>query len=344
MVKLGLFSEKLYPDEQELLNPLVQFKTAIPIDNIWYDTLNSTINYDVQEFNEDITLSINYPSAATYISETGKILVGGKGGVLSIDKDSIEIVEVDFGSIDDQMVRSIFQDSNTGYIYILTDNNIFLSLNYGETWEEYNKRGLPNNLYSIGIITNNLIVGAEDGVYIKLSDSDAIDWEKVKDSTAPVEIIHSSNILFIVIDGKIYLSVNGFTYTDTGIGENLDITDIDRDGFIITYVSTNQGLYSDNGTFNSLSPELEAIDLGDLLGENDTVNDTITDGSKIIIGLSNGSYGLIEDSVLSDGTETSMDSIHKVVIVDNEEWLFGQNVFKILSLDYTIRLSTGVPM
>ncbi len=159
-----------------------------------------------------------------------------------------------------------------------------------------------------------------------------------------MEIIYSSNLLFVVIDKKIHLSTNGFTYSDTGVGENLDITDIDRDGFIITYISTNQGLYTDNGTFNSLSPKLESIDLGDLLGENDTVNHTTTDSSKIIIGLSNGSYGLIENNILREGTETSMDSIHKVIIVDNEEWLFSHNVFKILSLDYTIRLSTGAPM
>ena len=43
------------------------------------------------------------------------------------------------------------------------------------------------------------MVGAEDGIYIKLSNSDAIDWEKVKDSETPVEIIHSSNILFTVV-------------------------------------------------------------------------------------------------------------------------------------------------
>ena len=42
-----------------------------------------------------------------------------------------------------------------------------------------------------------------------------------------MEIIYSSNILFVVVDGKVNVSSNGFTYTDTGVGENLDITSID---------------------------------------------------------------------------------------------------------------------
>jgi len=343
LVKIGLFTEKTWPNEQEDLVPLTQSKNIIPVDNNWYDTLNSTINYTKESFNETLVSSINYPSAVNYISNIGKIFVGGKGVVLSIDKDSLEIEEINFGSIGDQLVRSIFQRNDN--IFILTDNDIFISSDDGETWNEFNRSGLPNNLYSIGAITNNLIVGAEDGVYIKMSDSDAIDWEKVKDATSPVEIMYTSNILFVVIDKKIHISSNGFTYSDTGIGEDLDIIDIDRHGFKITYVSTIQGLYTDNGTFNSLSPVLEEINLGELLGEDDTVNNTTTDDSnKVVIGTSNGSYGLIKDNILNIKSDTSLDAIHKILIVDDNEWLFGQNMFKVPFLDYPIRLTTGAPM
>jgi hypothetical protein len=344
LVKMGLFTEKTYPGEQESVNPLLQFKAALPDGSDWYDTLNSTINYDVQELNEVTTLSINYPSAVSYISSTETVLVGGKGGVLSINSTTLEINEVDFGTIDsDTLVRGILQTSNN--VFILTDGEVFSSSDSGATWSEYNRSGLPNQLYSIGIINNNLIVGAEDGVYIKLSDSDAIDWEKVKDSETPVEIMHSSNILFVVVDKKIFLTGNGFTYTDTGVGEGLDITDIDRHGFVTTYVSTNQGLYSDNGTFNSLDPALEEVGLGELLETGDTVNDTTTDdANKVVIGTSNGSYGLITDNILNIKGDTSLDVIHKILIVGGEEWLFGQNLFKVPFLDYPIRLTTGAPM
>jgi hypothetical protein len=354
LVKMGLFTEKTYPGEQELISPLTQFKAVIPDTNSgWYDSLNSTINYDVQEVNETTTLSISYPSAVRYISETGLVLVGGKSGVLSIHHDTLEVNEVNFGSIGDELVREILQTNNN--VYILIDSDIFVSSDNGATWAEYNRSGLPNNLYSMGFISNNLLVGAEDGIYIKLSDSDAIDWEKVKDSETPVEIIYSSNILFAVvgvvntqdntIDKKIFLTSNGFTYTDTTIGKDLDITDIDRHGFVNTYVSTNQGLYSDNGTFNSLTPLLESVDLGGLIEDGDTINNTTTDdANKVVIGASNGSFGLITDNVLNIKENTSLDVIHKVLIVDEEEWLFGQNLFKVPFLDYPIRLTTGAPM
>jgi len=217
---------------------------------------------------------------------------------------------------------------------------------------------LPNQLYALGSINNNLIIGAEDGIYIKLSDSDSIAWEKVKDSLTPVEIIHSSNILFTVvgvqdkddttkINKNIFLTSNGLTYTDTDIGKDLDIINITRYGFTSTYVSTNQGLYSDLGTFNSLDPKLEEIDLGELLSETEiiTVNDTITnDSDKTVIGVSNGSYGIIQYDILNIKDFTSLDSIHKVLFVNDDLWLFGQDVFKVPSLDYPIKLSTGAPI
>jgi hypothetical protein len=147
------------------------------------------------------------------------------------------------------------------------------------------------------------------------------------------------------IDKKIFITGNGFTYTDTGIGEGLDITDIDRHGFVTTYVSTNQGLYSDNGSFNSLEPVLQNLDLGELIQDGDTVNDTTTDdANKVVIGTSNGSYGLITDDILNIKGDTSLDVIHKILIVGDDEWLFGQNLFKVSFLDYPIRLTTGAPM
>ena len=355
LVKLGLFTEKVYPGEQELYNPLVQFKSFIPDGSDWYDSLNSTINYEEQESNSDATLAINYPSSVINIVETGTVMVGGRGGILSIDTSSLEINEVNFGSINsDTMVRDILKTNNG--IFVLTDDEIFVSLDLGITWSEYNRSGLPNQLYSMGNISNNLIVGAEDGIYIKLSDSDAIDWEKVKDSETPVEVIHSSNILFVVvgvinendetkIDKKIFITGNGFTYTDTDIGQDLDITDIERHGFVTTYVSTNQGLYSDNGSFNSLKPKLQNVDLGELLEDGDTVNAiTTNDADKIVIGASNGSYGLITNDILNIKGETSLNSVHKIVIVGDDEWLFGQDMFKVPFLDYPIRLTTGAPM
>jgi hypothetical protein len=345
IVKMSLFGERYWPGQQELYTTPVQMRTFVPTDDIWYDTLNSTINYEVQNENTGLSLSLFYPSRTIFSTNIGNVLVGGQGGVLSIDINSLNITEINFSSISDQMVRDIYEYGNN--IYILTDKNIYISSNGGGSWSEYNKNGLPNQLYSIGSIYNNLIIGASDGIYIKLSDSESIDWEKVKDSIVPVTIMHSSNILFAVIDGNIHTTSNGFTYSNTNIGSDLDITNIDRYGYTHTYVSSNQGLYSDNGTFNSLSPSLEEVDLGELIDNTNivTVNDIATnDEDKIVIGLSNGTYGIIMNDVLNIKESTSLDSIHKVLFVNDDIWLFGHDVFKVPTLDYPIKLSAGSPV
>ena len=129
------------------------------------------------------------------------------------------------------------------------------------------------------------------------------------------------------------------------VGEELDITDIERFSFINTYVATNEGLYSDNGSFNSLSPLLQEVDLGELRGDGDTVNAIMTNNSnKTVIGISSGSYGVLEDDILSQNDQSALDSIHKILFVDDDIWLFGQDSFKIPSIEYPIRLTTGVPL
>ena len=345
LVKLGIFTEQRWAGEQNGLSTPLQLKTSIPIDDSWYDTLNSTINYTKEITNESTNLSISYPSTVAYIASSGNVLVGGFEGVLSIDKTTLNIEEVEFGIISGQMVRGILQSNDN--IYILSDEDIFISSDDGASWAEYNRSGLPNQLYSIGVINNNLLVGASDGIYVKLSDSDAVDWQKTIGSTSPVAIIYSSNILFAVIDRKVYTSSNGFIYTDTGAGVSLDITGIDRYGYTHTYISTNQGLYSDNGTFNSLSVQLEEIDLEDLLGTTGvlTVNDIATNSSDMtVVGVSNGTYGIIQDDMLKIKEFTSLDTVQKILIIDDNTWLFGLDAFKVPYLDYPIKLSTGTPM
>jgi len=76
-----------------------------------------------------------------------------------------------------------------------------------------------------------------------------------------------------------------------------------------------------------------------------TVNDiTTNDLDKTVVGVSDGAYGIIEQDIYSIKEFTSLESVHKVLFVDNEIWLFGQDVFKVPSLDYPIKLSTGAPM
>ena len=339
--KLGIFTERQWPNQQENLSTLYQMKNIIPVDDNFYDTLNSTINYEEQVAKGDISFSVSYPSSIIYIKEIESILVGSRGGVLSINVVNLNIEEVNFGNIETQMVRQIFRENNN--IFILTDKQIFLSVDYGITWNEYGRNGLPNQLYSIGSIGNNLVIGADDGIYIK--SSIVQNWGKSVSSNSPVTVMLSSNMLFVVLNRTIQISSNGYFFTDTKLGADLDITELTRYNYNTIYISSKQGLYSDNGTLNSTNPELKKIDLSNFIEDEDTINDVATDNiNKTIIGVSNGSYVLIENNIMSYGLNSYLTTIHKLIIVNDEIWLLGYDLLKVPYLNYPIRLSTGVPL
>lgn len=341
LVKLGLFTERTWPGQQATLSPASQMSFVIPRDMTSFDTLNSTINYIEEVSNGTATFSLAYPSKVFYVSETGKMLAGGMGGLLAIDASTFEIEEVSTGMAGYEMVRDIMQAGD--YLFLLTERNIFQSADHGVTWSDYNKNGLPSRFYTMGFVANNLVIGASDGVYAKTIESEETTWEKVASSTHPVTIMTSSNVLFAVIDNSVQISANGYSFRDTSLGANLDVTTIARYGYVNTYVGSNQGLYSDNGTFNSLSPSLQEIDLGVFVGSTDTINDVVTGSGKVIIGVSNGSYGIIEGDSLRVREYSALDSIHKIAMVDDDMWLFGGDRVKVPSLDYPIKLSAGVP-
>lgn len=338
LIKMGLFNEKMWPDFHDNYSNLINTKYIIPRDYSSFDDFNSTFNYILQESIESDSFSIDCPSSVKYISNKNKIYVGGWEGVLSIDVNSLDILKLDIDGVDGQMVRDIFYFNNS--IYIVFDRDIYVS-NDGETWTEYSTSGLPNNLYSIGAISNNILVGAIDGIYIKNPNLDA-DWEKVISSNSPVSVMLSSNVLFAVINNRIHISSNGYSYRDTGLGEDIGITGMDRDGYLNLYISSISGFYSDGGSFNGTQNKIVEIDMGDLFDGDNTINDVSVGEDVIAIAISDGSYGVIENDVLRTKEYSSLPSVHKILVIDNEIWLFGGSLLKAPDVDYPIKLVTGI--
>lgn len=340
LVKLNLFIDKTWPQEREIVSPYIQSKYVLPSGD-WFDTLNSTINYNEIFSYGTEGLSLNFPSAVAYIDGGNMIFVGGYGGVLSIDSDTLDISQVNIGNVGEQWIRDIFVDKNE--VYVLSEKNIFYSSDYGFSWSNFSTIGLPNNIFVMGKINNNLIIGAEDGVYVK-TQNNSLSWEIAYKSSSPVKIMLSSSLLFVVIDGKIYRSYNGYSFSDTGVGEDLTITSMTQQRYSYIYISSIQGLYTDNGTFNGVSPILERIKIGDIIDSSETVNNVYSDGDTVVIGISNGSYGVIEDSNVRIKEYTSLPSVHKILIVDEKIWVFGADRFKVSDIDYSIRLSESSPI
>ncbi len=341
ILKLGLFTERQWAGQQSELSTPYQMKSVIPVDDNWYDTLNSTINYEKQSAVGSPSLSLQYVTSVLHVGEASIVLVGGQGGVLSIDTNNLNISEINFTSIANQRVRQIFRENDN--IYVLTDSNIYLSQNFGATWDEFGRDGLPNQLYSIGHIGNNLIVGASDGIYIK--SSFIFDWERSVETSSPVTVMLTSNLLYAVINRTIQVTTSGYSFVDTGVGADLDIAELVRYNYINMYVATKQGLYSDNGSLNSDTPTLVEINLSNFVDDDATINDVATDNlTKTIIGTSSGTYVLIENNIINSGLTTSLEAVHKSIIINGEIWLFGYNLLKVPSLNYPIRLSTGIPI
>ncbi len=341
--KLGIFTERQWPGQQNEFSTLYQMKSIIPTESDWYDKLNSTINYEEEVAVGEPSLALPCVTSLLYVEESNYVLVGGQGGVLSVNVNNLNIFEVNFTDISNQRVRQIFRNNDN--IYILTDSYIYLSQDFGITWDDVSRDGLPNQLYTIGVAGNDLVIGASDGIYTKASL--VFDWERSVETTSPVTVMLSSNLLYTVINGTIQVTSNGYSFSDTSVGSDLDIVGLVRYNYTNMYVAAKQGLYSDNGSLSSNTPVLTEINLSSFIDEDDTtINDVATDNStKTVVGVSSGIYIIIENNVIAAASEsTSLDAIHKLMIINDEIWLFGYNLLKVPFLNYPIRLSTGVPL
>jgi len=346
--KLDLFIEKTYPSQRGL-SPAHQAEFIIPRDESWYDTLNSTVNYEKQISEEDISLSLSYPNSVIYIAETNKVLVGGDGGALSIDVDTLDIESLAISGISNQVVNQIYQRDN--FVYVVTNKNIYESQDYGLSWSFYDRSGLPNDLSSIGFIANKKIVGTPDNIYYQAATY--IDWAKAVDSSSPVDIVFDPDLLFVSKDNDIFISSDGFNYTNLEVIEGIsDLTDSQKASLSISsiikyksafYVATNFGLYTDSYSFYTGDPNLFLVDIGDD-AQSLIVNDLSSDENIMAIGVGDGSYYTLSDGDFIFKQYTGLDSIHRVLVINGEVWLFGYNAVRVPGVDYPVILSTGAPL
>jgi hypothetical protein len=336
-VKLGIFTEIKWPGQRELYVSPLQAEYIIPDSGNWYDTFNSTINYEEQISEDDISFAVLYPTSVLYISEINSILVGGRGGAIKIEVDTLDIDEIDILDISSETTRQIIRDGDI--IYILTDIDIYSSEDFGATWEIVDKAGLPSNLGSISFAQNNMIIGASDGIYFRASQFS--NWEKVLSSNNMVSILSNPDILFAVVDNQIYTSANGYSYINLNVSSVGNITQLVKHVSTI-YIATDQGLYNDTATFYGGNPRLTQVTLEGKEGVG--INDLYTDQTDLMVGMEDGSYFQIntEGSVLNEFS--SLNSIHKILLVNGEIYLFGFDKMKVFDIDYPIRLTTGVPL
>jgi len=342
VVKLGVFNEKKYAGEQNELSTPFQATYIVPRNMSFYDSLNSDIDFSIAV--EHSVINNTFPRAADtlFVSETNKVLVGGSGGLISIN---VADLDIDFVTLDTgtPFVKQLV--SRFGVIYAVTDKNLFSSSDNGATWTKLDRIGLPNKLFSFSIINNNLVIGASDGIYFKSEFEDS--WRKAVDSNNPVAVMFDPDLLFALVDGDIYSSGDGSAFAKLA---SFNLTGLEVNELIkfksMIFTATNKGLYSDSGSFYSTVPTFKLEDvLDDLdLSKDIAVNDLHIDGDRLLVALGDGRYAVLTDETYAVFSDSNLDTVHRIINVNGDIWLFGYDQFKVPSLNHTVRLSTGAPV
>jgi len=339
LIMAGLSAERISPGIQELTAPVYQAKFVVPCDSSWYDKVNSTIDYDVFLDHGNENLSLPYPNAILHIPEAHQVWVGGYGGVLSIDKITKNISSVPIQSDRTLLIKDLKMYGDK--IYILDEAKLFI---YDIPTNKITKDtalGLPNKLHSFAsVFGSNLVVGAKDGIYARKITGTT--WKRVVAIDSAVNVISSPDaILAVADDGQSYYSTDGFTWTRVGVINDKIVNKIKKYRSNILF-ATNEGLYQDGGSFYTGHLSLQLLNVFSDIQKAALleVNDVDSSVTKAVIGLSDGRYVVYGENFVAQ-PNSKLPTIHKVLIVDDEIWLFGYNQFRITSETFVRKLASG---
>jgi len=341
LVKLGIYIEKKFPDEIEDFVTNIQTKYIIPRDKTFYDNLNSTIDYQNQVNKDEYIFTLPYPSTTLFVSDVDKVFVGGNGGLLSIGINDLEMQEVQILELENPFIKKIILDKSI--LYVLTNSDIYFSEDFGNTWEILERTGLPNDLNTLTILNNIVLVGADDGIYFKSFFQNK--WEKAIDSSTPVELMINPDLVFAVIDNNVYITGDGANFNKIDHQDLAKISDLIKHKNSI-YIATKEGLYTDSGSFYGINSSLSLVDLANdnIVSSELVINSLGENNDILIIGLNEGDYYTLEGDIFILKEDTSLETIHSIEMINSDEWLFGYDLLKIPQLTIPIKVTTGAPL
>ena len=338
IVNVGIVHERNFPGLQESISTPYQALFKSPCSVEWFDQFNSTIANDIAFDSGNLGVSLSYAVCVLYLEEMNEVWVGGIGGIISIDVDSkdIESVVIDSRrSLDVQSMRLVGSE-----VFILCKTDLYIyDLSTGISRKD-SGLGLPKNLYSFAVaLSNALVVGGEDGIYARRPTQD--DWTRVAE-TSKADIISSPDYVFVVAEQQILYSTDGFTWNSLGnLRANTEVNALVKHRAQV-FVATTEGLFEDNGSFYGNTVSVRLVDiLGDIeLSADIPVNDVQSNFDRAVIGLSDGRYVIYEtDYVVYE--DCILETIHKVLLVGDDIWLFGFDNFQVMSENRIRKLATG---
>jgi hypothetical protein len=224
-------------------------------------------------------------------------------------------------------------------LYAVSDSFIF-STKDGLTWEEEDIVGLPKGLLAYGQLRGIQIVVTKDGIYSRYADRR---WEKAFDIENVQTLIIDSSV-FIVANGKLYISNDGEEWSLVGDFDSLETTIANKYGSVFL-IGSSKGLRTDNGSFYGGHAALATIKLeatviaSQAFGINDV--QVREDGAEAVAVSSNGDYYTFDGSVWTKHTDSNLGTIHKALYVENEIWLFGFDLLKVPAKTDPIKICSG---
>jgi len=288
---------------------------------------------------EDLNTSISYPIDVEYISAIGKIWVGGLEGLVSVDIDNEDVNLVDFNDgKQPEAVYDIFLTETD--IYIVTSQNLYLTTDNGNTWSSVFTGGTAGFFRKLSKVKSNLVLFTTTGVYYK--NNAFKEWQaSTSDVTSP-NLVDNSDLLFAFDGNQLYTSTNGISWnTRTDFG-TLDVNGIVKYRGIFL-AATGEGLRSDGATFYGNTSALSIIDVAGNVALSDSyyMNDVDADSDNqvILAGQNNGDYWVFSSGSWTQNTDSYLDTIHKVLLINQQPWLFGNDMFKSPNRSVPLRLA-----
>lgn len=317
--------------------PPYQARYIIPCSSDIYDSFNSTVDFEVLADFGRRNFSIPYPTSVIYVEDRGEVWAGGPGGVLSINTTTYEVSEVVIDSRRELQIKDMFFRDNT--VYILDQAALYIYDLDSNTITRDPGLGWSSEVFEIVPFFNtNLAVGSENGIYARRQLQD--DWTFVQTTTDDISTMIAPDAGFAIARREVYYSTDGFTWTLIGTtSQNVNSFVKYRNKI---YLATDSGIYNDNGGFYAERVSLSLVDVFSDPEESRNIiaNDIQASILQVVAGLDDGRLVTIDDFGASV-TETGLDTIHKVIIVDEEPWMFSYNTFKLKSQTQLRRLVSG---
>lgn len=350
LLKQGLFIERTFGkshttpiDDCEYALPR-QAKYILSDNQEWYDSLNSTIDYEVEVSSDMINTSISYPMVVKYIYDSGKIWVGGLEGLLEIDKDTDNVTLLDFN--DGKLPEAVYDIFLSGTsIYVVSEKDIYLTTNSGDTWSSVFTGGTSGLFRKLSKVKSNLVLFTTTGVYYK--NNAHKEWQLSTENITSPNLVNNSDLLFAFDGNRLFTSSNGITWNSRTDFEDLDVNGIFKYRGIFL-AATGEGLRSDGATFYGNTSALSIIDVASsvALSESYYMNDVAADSDNqvILVGQNNGDYWTFSSGLWTKNTDSYLDTIHKVLLIDQQPWLFGNDMFKSPNSTVPQRLAESSPL